>query len=281
MKFIKKLAEKKEKNKDDKNIVSAKPFYFAVAVCLIGAGIAAWIAVDYNIGTPIQNSQSSSVSVAVSSSIPSEQSDNLQSSNIDANSDNNDNDSSNTEQSQSVSSSQVLQQDAEDNEQNQNAHAEQDNVPAVTQPTPQIEQTQSTTLLFAMPIQGEIFNEFSNGELVKSITMGDWRTHDGIDIAGEIAQPVKSAAEGVVKSIEQDAMWGTVIEIEHAGGYTTVYCGLNEQTHVTVGEQVEIHQTIASIGDSALEEILEPVHLHFGMKKDGEWIDPLSVIKHL
>ena len=34
-----------------------------------------------------------------------------------------------------------------------------------------------------------IFNPYSNGELVKSKTLNEWRTHDGVDIKADIATP--------------------------------------------------------------------------------------------
>ena len=37
-----------------------------------------------------------------------------------------------------------------------------------------------------MPVDGEIIWEYSNGELVKSETLGVWKTHDGMDIAAVI-----------------------------------------------------------------------------------------------
>ena len=49
---------------------------------------------------------------------------------------------------------------------------------------------------FALPVEGEILTEYSDGELVKNETLGEWRTHDGIDIAAAANTPVKAAADG-------------------------------------------------------------------------------------
>ena len=40
----------------------------------------------------------------------------------------------------------------------------------------------NTNGAYIMPLSGEIMNPYSNGELVKSKTLGEWRTHDGVDI---------------------------------------------------------------------------------------------------
>ncbi|MEG2144413.1 MAG: M23 family metallopeptidase, partial [Oscillospiraceae bacterium] len=54
---------------------------------------------------------------------------------------------------------------------------------------------------FMMPCDGEIISNFSSGELVKDETMGDWRTHNGIDIKAETKAPVKAAASGKVTRV--------------------------------------------------------------------------------
>lgn len=132
---------------------------------------------------------------------------------------------------------------------------------------------------FAMPLSGEITKEFSNGELVKSETMGDWRTHDGIDIKGEPSTPVKTCADGTVSEIKTDPLLGVCITIDHGNGYTSIYCGLNETVQVKADQTVAIGDVIGSIGTTNQLEISEPSHLHFGMKKDDKWIDPFSVIQ--
>ena len=45
-----------------------------------------------------------------------------------------------------------------------------------------------------MPVEGDVLNPFSNGELVKSATTGAWQTHNGADLAAEIGDDVVSIA---------------------------------------------------------------------------------------
>lgn len=140
-------------------------------------------------------------------------------------------------------------------------------------------QTQPTEVFFALPVGGEIINVFSNNELIKSKTMGDWRTHDGIDIAADPSTAVKSAADGKVKEIKTDGLWGVCIIIEHNNGYTSHYYGLNASVNVKKGQDVKIGDVIGNVSDTAQIEISEVSHLHFGIKKDDKWIDPMSLIK--
>lgn len=48
------------------------------------------------------------------------------------------------------------------------------------------------------PLNGEVLNDFSAGELVKSKTLNVWKTHDGVDIAGAMDEKVKSMTGGTV-----------------------------------------------------------------------------------
>lgn len=141
--------------------------------------------------------------------------------------------------------------------------------------------TQQTTFsnTFVTSLQGEIIGEFSGGKPVKSKTMNDWRTHDGVDIKAAVATPVKSSSDGIVTSIDQDPMWGVVITIDHGNGYQTFYMGLNANVSVKKDQKVDIGTVLGSVGTTAEIEIAEEPHLHFAMKKDGEWIDPMSVVQ--
>lgn len=140
--------------------------------------------------------------------------------------------------------------------------------------------TQTFSNTFVMPLKGDILNAFSNGKPVKSKTMNDWRTHDGIDIKAAVATPVKSSSDGIVKSIDQDPMWGVMITIDHGNGYETMYMGLNVNVSVKKDQKVEIGTVLGSVGQTAEIEISEEPHLHFAMKKDGEWIDPMSIVQN-
>ena len=59
-----------------------------------------------------------------------------------------------------------------------------------------------------------------------------------------------------------------------------MYMGLNVNVSVKKDQQVEIRTVLGSVGEIAEIEIAEEPHLHFAMKKDGEWIDAMSKIQH-
>ncbi|MCL2698271.1 MAG: M23 family metallopeptidase [Oscillospiraceae bacterium] len=128
-----------------------------------------------------------------------------------------------------------------------------------------------------MPIEGEIGEPFSNGELVRSNTLGVWKTHDGIDISAPLGTPVMSMTNGTVNEVYADPLWGVCVVIDHGDGILGCYFGLDKNVTVSVGQEVSSGDVIGAVGNTAEIEIAESPHLHFGVKKNGEWIDPLSL----
>lgn len=129
-----------------------------------------------------------------------------------------------------------------------------------------------------MPVNGDIINPFSNGELIKDETLGVWRTHDGVDIKADVGTPVKAMNKGTVIEIKEDALWGNCITIDHGSGVTGFYYSLSNAMNVVEGDRVNAGQVIGAVGDTAECEAGELSHLHFGLKLNGNWIDPLNYI---
>ncbi len=152
------------------------------------------------------------------------------------------------------------------------------NAPAVTPPvsTPVRQEAEQVRLI--LPVQGELGMTFAVNELVYSVTMQDWRTHRGIDIRSDVGTPVKAAAGGVIKSVYTDEMMGSTVVILHANGIETVYANLQSAELVKEDQEVVAGDVIGGVGMTAQNEIGEPPHLHFEVKKDGEYVNPLDHI---
>ncbi len=149
---------------------------------------------------------------------------------------------------------------------------------ALTEPSEQDKLIQTAAVPPCWPISGEILEEFSNGELVKSKTTGIWQTHNGIDIAGSLGDTVCAVNAGVVKNIENDALWGITVTIDHQNGYLTRYCSLNNGLSVSVGDTVEQGTAIGAIGDTADIESSMPTHLHFEVLQGEIYLNPAEFL---
>ncbi|MBQ5317721.1 MAG: M23 family metallopeptidase [Oscillospiraceae bacterium] len=141
-----------------------------------------------------------------------------------------------------------------------------------------VEDAAVTPQVMVRPLNGEIINSFSNNELVKSKTLNVWKTHDGVDIAGALDEKVKSMTSGKVTKVYEDPMMGACVIIDHGNGLEGYYCNLSKDIPIAEGQNVSAGTIIGMVGDTAESEISEPFHLHFAVKKNGEWIDPIALI---
>ena len=129
-----------------------------------------------------------------------------------------------------------------------------------------------------LPVEGEIDVPFSNGELVKSVTLGVWKTHDGADILCDVGTDVKSMSDGVVKEIKDDPLWGVCVAVEQNNGLEVHYCGLAKELSVKAGQELKQGEIIGKTGETNQCEMLQKPHLHIGVKDGEKWVDPLSVV---
>lgn len=166
----------------------------------------------------------------------------------------------------------------------QDVGIEQTGIPKETPEETTTEADDSETGLFfsnpkTIPVTGEIINPYSNGELVKSVTLDVWKTHDGADIAAEQGSAVASCMKGTVKEIKNDPLWGVCVIIDHGDGVNGHYYGLAETLNVKAGQEVKMGEIIGQVGDTAEIECKLDSHLHFGITNNGSWVDPIAFVE--
>lgn len=135
----------------------------------------------------------------------------------------------------------------------------------------------SEKVVYTMALSGSVSVPFSNGELIKSKTMDDWRIHEGVDIKGELEKEVLAIADGVIEAVESDTMLGNTVKIAHTNGLKSIYANLSDEIKVKKGDSVKAGTVLGSVGTSAISECLEEPHLHLEVLADGKHIDPLSL----
>jgi len=129
------------------------------------------------------------------------------------------------------------------------------------------------------PLEGEVLTAFSVDQLVYSETLGDWRAHDGVDIAAAEGASVLAAGAGTVVSVADDPLMGTTVVIEHADGRRTTYANLQAGPAVEAGDKVAAGEPIGAVGQTAAAEAAQGPHLHFAVSKDGVPLDPGEYLK--
>jgi len=139
-------------------------------------------------------------------------------------------------------------------------------------------ESDDTELSFSMPIYGTVQKPFSPRNVLYSKTMDDWRIHLGIDVAALIGTDVNAAESGTVTYSGYDINLGYTVKVQN-GEYECIYSSLDSQIPVNVGDFVIKGQIIGVLSDSCISEICDEPHLHFEMKKNGEYVNPEEYIR--
>lgn len=132
--------------------------------------------------------------------------------------------------------------------------------------------------MYIWPVQGTLERMHSVDTLAYDVTMRDWRTHEGVDIAAALGSTVTASHSGRVESIESDDLYGTVVTLNHGDGTSSRYANLGDTVMVNVGDWLECGAAIGTVGTSALCEIGQGSHLHFALYVDGQSVDPLQYL---
>jgi murein DD-endopeptidase MepM/ murein hydrolase activator NlpD len=99
--------------------------------------------------------------------------------------------------------------------------------------------------------------------------------HNGIDYAGKTGTPVFAVTSGKVVFAGVDGGYGKEVRIQHPGGMETQYAHLN-RIHVKRGQTVAKGRSIGAVGSTGYST---GPHLHFGVKKNGRWVNPKTNLR--
>lgn len=100
--------------------------------------------------------------------------------------------------------------------------------------------------------------------------------HNGTDFAAATGTPVWAAAAGTIVWAGPKGPNGNLVSIQHDGGYTTHYAHLNMIARgITRGAHVSQRQLIGQVGTTGRST---GPHLHFGLKRGTNFLDPMSVL---
>lgn len=136
--------------------------------------------------------------------------------------------------------------------------------PAPEKPvTPQV----ATGIDWGWPATGRLLANFSDGNA------GPQGLNRGIDIAGNIGDPVQAAAPGKVIFVGVYPKHGNLVVLLHAEGYSSVYAH-NSRVLVKEGQMVKRGQRIADLGNSDADQ----PKLHFEVRQQGKPVDPLKFL---
>jgi len=133
-------------------------------------------------------------------------------------------------------------------------------------------------LQFVWPVGGQVEVYHSMDQLIFDRTMGDWRTHAGMDIAAELGERVLAVTAGTVERIFHHDLLGTTVLIDHGNGLQSLYANLAEVPVVEEGQWISMGTPIGAVGTTALAKSGVVHHLHLEMIENGVRVDPLKFL---
>ena len=108
------------------------------------------------------------------------------------------------------------------------------------------------------------------GKIIQKFTV----QNKGIDIAGNVGEPVVAAATGKVAYSGNGARgFGNLVILDHGNGFITAYAH-NEKLLVKSGDAVNKGAQVATMGQS---DTSSP-RLHFEVRRNGTPVDPMRYL---
>ena len=105
--------------------------------------------------------------------------------------------------------------------------------------------------------------------------LGRPAVHTGIDLRGEVGEPVRATATGRVTIAGREGGYGNMVEISHGNGFATRYGHLSE-INVKSGQIVRIGEVVGRIGSTGRSTA---PHLHYETRVNGEAVDPQKFLR--
>lgn len=98
--------------------------------------------------------------------------------------------------------------------------------------------------------------------------------HPGLDIAVATDSYIRAAGGGTVAEVGEDPVYGKYVLLEHPDGYRSLYAHAS-LTLVQQGDPVRTREVIALSGSTGRSTA---PHLHFEIQRDGEPVDPMTLV---
>ena len=105
-------------------------------------------------------------------------------------------------------------------------------------------------------------------------TAGASTYHQGVDLAAPTGTPIYASRSGTVSTATYSSDCGYYVQINHGDGYRSIYMHM---THYVVysGQHVSQGQVIGYCGSTGIST---GSHLHFGISKNGTYVNPAYYI---
>lgn len=101
--------------------------------------------------------------------------------------------------------------------------------------------------------------------------------HEGIDLANAVGTEIYAAKSGVVEDVGYNDSMGNFVLINHGNGFKSIYMHLTKYC-VKQNQNVETGELIGYMGSTGEST---GSHLHFGISKNGQYVNPRNYVYFL
>jgi murein DD-endopeptidase MepM/ murein hydrolase activator NlpD len=112
------------------------------------------------------------------------------------------------------------------------------------------------------------------GVVTRTLLEGGGQEHYGVDVAIPTGSYIRAAGAGTVADQGSDPVYGLYIILDHSEGYRTLYAHASVIL-AQVGDPVGRGEVVGLTGSTGRSSA---PHLHFEILRDGEPIDPLTMV---
>ncbi|NBI68038.1 M23 family peptidase [Pseudoflavonifractor sp. 60] len=106
---------------------------------------------------------------------------------------------------------------------------------------------------------------------------GQYIFHGGVDIGGQLGDPIAAFASGTVEYTGENDSYGLYLQLDHGNGVRSFYAHCSK-IEVTKGQAVSMGDTIARVGSTGTST---GPHLHLELKYNKMHVDPAYYVDFL
>ncbi len=128
--------------------------------------------------------------------------------------------------------------------------------------------------VYRSPVNGKIISRFQLGGYISERHQNG---HPGLDIMAQEGTPIYPIAPGTVIEAGTNPKGGISCKISHEDGVVVSYYAHMSSMNVRTGQVVDFNDKIGGVGKSGSARSTS-AHLHYTVKINGSYIDPLSII---
>ncbi|CZE48683.1 peptidoglycan DD-metalloendopeptidase family protein [Campylobacter geochelonis] len=129
--------------------------------------------------------------------------------------------------------------------------------------------------LFKLPIPGaRVTSKFTPKRFHPVLKI--YRAHLGTDYGAKKGTPIKAVGDGRVSFVGKKGGYGNTLEIQHVGGYKSLYAHLSKFAKgIKNGARIKQGEIVAYVGNTGLAS---GPHLHLGLYKNNKAMDFQKVV---